>query len=193
MIRTPLCALALVACVPVAQAGTSPEPSLTLIVDTALKTFTFEGSLTAQAQPFGSNFAVRWEFTPPGGPDTSGPFFGTEGLGSMLSIGEENPAALLGALDLQFFPNGAAPDLMRLDARWSGDPGLVTFTATGNTQSYADLNADARAIFERSIGSVLPGSSTSPDAPGIPIIGIPAPGALACFAMTALGAARRRR
>ena len=183
-------AVVALACAPATHAGTSPG-GLSLIVDTTLKTFTFEGSVSAEAQPFGSSFAVRWEFTPPGGPDVTGSP-GSRGLTSFISLSQEN-AAPLGAFDLQFVPNGATPDLMRLDARWLSDPGLVTFTGAFPTGSYAILGADAQAIFERSIGSVLPGSSVSPDAPGIPIIGIPAPGVLALFGVTGVCTRRRRR
>lgn len=186
--------LVVLALAPFAASATHANASvggLSLLVDTELKTFTFEGSVSAEAQPFGSNFAVRWEFTPPGGPDTTGSP-GSRGLTSFLSLSQENSAPL-GAFDLQFFPSGSTPDVMRLDARWLADPGLTTFTATGATSSYAILSADAQAIFERSIGSILPGSSVSPDAPGIPIIGVPTPGALALFGIAGFAGSRRRR
>ena len=197
MNRRTLCVVALVTLAGAsahAHAGTTPEPPLALIVDTVAQTYVFEGTLTTDPGPFGSGFRARWELNPPG-TQLPGNESQNVGLGSRIAIGQSNPGALLGAWNLQFFANGAGDDLMRIDAGWAvgGDPGTITLTGIGIPQTYANLQPTTIAMLERSVGSVLGGANPTTNAPGIPIIGIPAPGALTLFACMGLARTPRRR
>lgn len=181
------------ACALFALAGAA-NAQLDLIVDTNMQTYVFQGTLTADAGPFGSSgFRHRWELNPVGSnQDTGGPQ--QVGLGSRLSLSPTNSAPFLGALNLHFFAQGTGPDLMRIDVGWvGGDPGATTFTGIGLPQSYAGLQPHAIAMLEASIGSTLAGASPTPGAEGINIIGIPTPGVLALFGVAGLTSVRRRR
>ncbi len=182
-----------VACALFALAGAA-HAQLDLIVDTNAQTYVFQGTITADAGPFGSSgFRHRWELNPPGTDEPSG---GPQqiGLGSRLSLATTNSGPFLGALNLHFFTQGTGPDLMRIDVGWvGGDPGATTFTGIGIPQSYASLQPSTIAMLERSVGSTLAGASPTPGAPGIAIIGIPAPGVLPVAGLALIAGTRRRR